>query len=133
MRWVMKPFNCASLLVILALLLGAAGCGAQPAPVQPTAGGGPQLNAPPGETALDPHQKPGQGVVADDEGENEEILIPTNPNAHPERVVPGKESAFSEAQPGGLGPQAAGTFTVYRNSSLLAADFPNTWHVAEPS
>jgi hypothetical protein len=141
-----------SLLLLLSLLLNA--CTTRP--TQPSAGAPPAdqsvptlTSAPDATKESDKESAPAVGSAADsdkgtgivDEGEENEKEIfdlPINPNAHPELVKPGPESKPApELQPAGPQspniPAAPGTFTVYRNTTLLAANFPNTWLVAEPS
>ncbi len=121
-----------SLFLWLSLVLGACGSQATSTPVAQTPSEQPvKETRAPEAAAPDLDQTPGQ-PVEEEENENEVFIIPENPNAHPELVKPGPESQPGPAvQP--QGPAAPGTFTVYRNTTLLAANFPNTWLVAEPS
>ncbi len=74
----------------------------------------------------------GEAGAGEGESENEQYYVPTNPNAHPESVVPGDETVISEVSL--KAPAAAGDFTIYKDGVIpLAATGNNIWMVAEPS
>jgi hypothetical protein len=117
-----------ALLLLVSFLLGA--CSSHTAPPAVSETRGQAANAPELDQTPEPDQ-PGE----EEENEDEIFQVPTNPNAHPENIKPGPETKTIGPQ----APQAPGAplaptaFSLYQDTTLQAADFANTWLVAEPS
>ena len=133
-----KP-NWLILLLILALAASLGGC----SPKLPgNAPGGATAQAQPTQTEnlteaqreQQGGERPGAGEAGTGvaESDNEQYFVPTNPDAHPELVVPGAPTLISQAKPNA--PSAPGDFAVYQDGVIpLSATGNNIWMVAEPS
>jgi len=80
---------------------------------------------------IDKDADSGEAGAAEADSDNEQFLVPTNPNAHPELVIPGQASESNGVQPNSAN---ANALIVYNDHPIPAsAEGTHLWLVAEPS